>query len=148
MQKYILQLPFLYAMIEKEIGIIYNESGEVTMHQDTIVLCGCSAYEQKYYLNEAFERLPQKIKDELKIMCVLFTEDVGGILTLCFEEDGTLFFQTEADERDYLYDEIGSTLKVKQLQTEKEELLEALELYFKVFFLNEDASELLKKEGE
>ena len=118
------------------------------MHQDTIVLCGCSAYEQKYYLNEAFERLPQKIKDELKIMCVLFTEDVGGILTLCFEEDGTLFFQTEADERDYLYDEIGSTLKVKQLQTEKEELLEALELYFKVFFLNEDASELLKKEGE
>ncbi len=118
------------------------------MYQDTIVLCGSSAYEQKYYLNEDFEGLPQTIKDELKIMCVLFTEDVGGILTLCFEEDGTLIFQTEAEEGDLLYDEIGSVLKVKKLQQEKQELLESLELYFRVFFLNEDAAELLKKEGE
>ncbi len=117
------------------------------MYQDTIVLCGSSAYEQKYYLNEDFEGLPQTIKDELKIMCVLFTEDVGGILTLMFEEDGTLMLQTEAEEGDLLYDEIGSVLKVKRLQEEKRELLESLELYFKVFFLDEDAAELLK-EGE
>jgi len=116
------------------------------MYQDTIVLCGSNAYEQKYYLNEDFEGLPQTIKDELKIMCVLFTEDVGGILTLSFEEDGTLFFQTEAEEGDLLYDEIGSVLLVKKLQEEKKELLESLELYFKVFFLNEDAAELLKEE--
>ena len=99
------------------------------MYQDTIVLCGSSAYEQKYYLNEDFQGLPQTIKDELKIMCVLFTEDVGGILTLMFEEDGTLMFQTEAEEGDLLYDEIGSVLKVKRLQEEKRELLESLELY-------------------
>lgn len=116
------------------------------MYQDTIVLCGSSAYEQKYYLNEDFEGLPKGIKDELKIMCVLFTEDVGGILTLSFEEDGTLIFQTEAEEGDLLYDEIGSVLKVKKLQQEKQELLESLELYFRVFFLNEDAAELLKNE--
>ena len=118
------------------------------MNQNTIVLCASSAYEQKYYLNEAFEGLPKQIKDELKIMSVLFTEDVGGILTLCFDEEGSLFFQTEADEGDYLYDEIGSVLKIKQLQSEKGELLEALELYYKVFFLKEDAAELLKTEGE
>ena len=87
------------------------------MYQDTIVLCGSNAYEQKYYLNDSFEALPQAIKDELKIMCVLFTEDVGGILTLSFEEDGSLMFQTEADDGDLLYDEIGSVLKVKQLQS-------------------------------
>ena len=80
-------------------------------------------------------------------MCVLFTEDVGGILTLMFEEDGALMLQTEAEEGDLLYDEIGSVLKVKRLQEEKRELLESLELYFKVFFLDEDAAELLK-EGE
>ena len=116
------------------------------MYQGMVVLCGSNAYEQKYYLNEDFEGLPQAIKDELKIMCVLFTEDVGGILTLNFEEDGTLMFQTEAEEGDLLYDEIGSVLLVKKLQEEKRELLEALELYFKVFFLNEDAAELLKEE--
>jgi len=117
------------------------------MYQGNIVLCGSSAYEQKYYLNENFEGLPQAIKDELKIMCVLFTEDVGGILTLMFEEDGTLVFQTEAEEGDLLYDEIGSVLLVKKLQQEKQELMESLELYFKVFFLNEDAVALLN-EGE
>ena len=116
------------------------------MNDERVVLCGANAYEQKYYLNEDFEGLPQAIKDELKIMCVLFTEDVGGILTLNFEEDGTLMFQTEAEEGDLLYDEIGSVLLVKKLQEEKRELLEALELYFKVFFLNEDAAELLKEE--
>ncbi len=115
------------------------------MYQDNIVLCGSSAYEQKYYLNENFEGLPQAIKDELKIMCVLFTEDVGGILTLMFEEDGTLVFQTEAEEGDLLYDEIGSVLLVKKLQQEKQELMESLELYYKVFFLNEDAAELLNE---
>ena len=47
------------------------------MYQENVVLCASSAYEQKYYLNEDFEQLPQQIKDELKIMCVLFTEDVG-----------------------------------------------------------------------
>ncbi len=116
------------------------------MYQENVVLCGINAYERKYYLNEDFSGLPQNIKDELKIMCVLFTEDVGGILTLDFEEDGTLMFRTEAEEGDLLYDEIGSVLKMKQLQSEKSELLEALELYYRVFFLNEDASALLAEE--
>ena len=115
------------------------------MYQDNIVLCGSNAYEQKYYLNEDFNGLPQAIKDELKIMCVLFTEDIGGILTLSFEEDGSLFFRVESDEGDLLYDEIGSVLKIKQLQAEKQELMEALELYYKVFFLNEDPGSLLEE---
>ena len=44
----------------------------------------------------------------------------------------------EAQEADGRFDEIGSGLKIKQIQQEKRELLEALELYYKVFFLNED----------
>lgn len=105
------------------------------MEQDEVVLCGASAYTKKYYLNPEFEGLPQSIQDELKIMCVLYTEDVGGALTLKFDEDGTLIFETSADEGDLLYDDIGSVLKIKQLQNTKEELLESLEMYFKVFFL-------------
>ena len=90
---------------------------------------------------EDFENLPQKVKDELQLMCVLYTEDVGGILTLVFEEDGTLEFEASADEGDLLLDEIGSVLKIKQMRNEKQDLLEALEMYFKVFFLGEDAPE-------
>lgn len=113
------------------------------MYQDKVVLCASSAYEKKFWLNEDFKALPEQIKQELKIMCVLFTEDIGGILSLEFEEDGTLVMRVDSEESDYLYDEIGSVLKIKQLQREKEELLEAVELYYKVFFLGEDASDLL-----
>lgn len=108
------------------------------MYQDRVVLCGANAYEQKYYLNEDFKSLPSQIQDELKIMCVLFTEDVGGVLTLVFAEDGELLLEVSADEGDLLYDEIGSELKIRQIQREKADLLQALELYYKVFFLGEE----------
>ena len=108
-----------------------------------VVLCASSAYEEKYYLNEEFEGLPTSIKEELQIMCVLYTSDVGGILTLEYDEEGNLLFNVTADEEDLLFDEIGSVLKVKQLQNTKQELLEALEVYYKVFFLKENIDTIL-----
>ena len=107
------------------------------MEQQEIVLCASSAYDKKFYLNQIFQGLPQSVKDELKIMCVLFTEDVGGILTLVYNEDGELEFRISADEGDYLYDEIGSVLKVKELQVSKAELLESLQIFYRVIILGE-----------
>lgn len=107
------------------------------MFDENIVLCAASAYEKKFYLNEAFTKLPDEIKDELKIMCVLFTEEVGGILTLEFDEEGTLLFKTEYDEGDILYDDIACGMLIKKLQYEKRELLESLEMFYKVFFIGE-----------
>ncbi len=104
------------------------------MYQDKVVLCSASKYAQKFYLNEDFSGLPQQIKDELKIMCVLFTEDVGGVILLEYDEEGSLNIKTEAYEEDILYDEIGSVLKVKQIREEKKELFEQLEQYYQVFF--------------
>lgn len=107
------------------------------MEQQEIVLCAASAYDKKFYLNQIFQGLPQSIKDELKIICVLFTEDVGGILELVYNEDGELEFRTSADEGDYLYDEIGSVLKVKELQRSKAELFESLQVFYRVIILGE-----------
>ena len=89
-------------------------------------------------MNEEFSKLPEDIKNELKIMCVLFTEEVGGILELEFDEDGKLFFKTQADEGDLLYDDIACGMLIKKLQYEKQDLLESLELFYKVFFLGEE----------
>lgn len=102
------------------------------------VLCCANSYEQKYYFNDEFEKLPEDVKQELQIMCVLFTEDVGGIIFLGYDENGNLEFDVMCDEGDLLFDEIGSGLKVKQLQNEKRDLLEALEMFYKVFFLGEE----------
>ena len=108
------------------------------MYQEKIVLCGASSYEEKYYFNEDFSALPEDVRNELKILCVLFVSEVGGILTLEFEEDGTLCFQVSSQENDFFFDEIGSSLKIKAIQKEKQELLASLELFYKVFFLNEE----------
>lgn len=101
------------------------------------ILCAVSKYEEKYYLNPDFNGLPDGIKDELQAMCVLFVEDIGGILTMEFDEGTNLQFITMSDQGDLLYDEIGSVLKIKQLRQTKAELLESLELYYRVFFLGE-----------
>lgn len=104
------------------------------MYQDNIVLCSASKYTRKFYLNDDFNNLPDVIKKELQIMCVLFTEDVGGVIVLEFDSDGNLNIKTEAYEEDILYDEIGSVLKIKQLRETKKELFEQLEEYFAAFF--------------
>ena len=114
--------------------------------REKIVLCGANAYEQKYYFNERFNGIPQPIKDELHIICVLFTEEVGGIFTIVFEEDGTLSLETQAAEEDYLYDEVGSGLLVGEIRRKRQELLESLGVYYRVFILHEDISALLDEE--
>ena len=111
------------------------------MYSDKIVLCGASAYEQKYYFNQDFDALPQQVKDELQIICVMYTEEIGGVFTMEFDEDGNLQFKTEAWEADAMYDDIGSVLRIKKLQEEKRDLLESLEMYYRVFFLGEDVED-------
>ena len=106
-----------------------------------VVLCESSAYLKKYYLHVNFNGLPQTIRYELKIMCVLYTEDGGGILELVFDEDGNLDFRTSCKENDFFYDEIGSVLKIKQYRNERRELLESIETYYRIVFLGEGLEE-------
>ncbi len=108
------------------------------MYSDKVVLCGSNAYEQKYYFNKEFDKLPDSIKDELHIMCVMFTADVGGIMMLVYDGKGNLNIEIETDEMDLLFDEIGCGLKIKRIQQDKRELFEALEMFYKVFVLGED----------
>ena len=106
---------------------------------EEVVLCAASAYEEKFYLNPEFDSLPETVKQELQIMCVLYTADVGGILMLVFDENGNLELKVDHEENDFAFDEIGSVLKIKELQRKKRDLFESLEMFFKVFYLGEKA---------
>lgn len=108
------------------------------MSEEKIVLCGANAYEQKYYFNQQFQKIPESIREELHIICVLFTEEVGGIITLAFEADGTLVIETDAAEDDYLYDEISSGLLVREIRRNRQELFESLSLFYRVIYLGEE----------
>ncbi len=98
---------------------------------DSTVLCGANSYVEKYYLNEQFSGRRSQLSRNCR-SCASRTEDIGGIILLEFMPDGRLQFKVEAEENDYLFDEIGSALKIKQYQAEQRELLESLELYYKV----------------
>ena len=113
-----------------------------------IVLCGANAYEQKYYFNEKFDALPENIKEELHVICVLFTEEIGGIFTVGFTPEGEVKMDTQAEPGDLLYDEIGSALYCKKILRTRQELFHALSVYYKVKFLHMDPGELLEMDED
>lgn len=107
--------------------------------EENKVLCGANFYTQKYYFNEEFSMLPERVKEELQALCVLYVEDVGGALILEFDAAGKLMFRVESEEGDCRFDEIGSGLKIRQIQRGQAGLLESLELFYKTFYLGTDA---------
>jgi len=113
--------------------------------RDDRVICGANAYEKKYYFNNKYNAIPDSLKEELRIICVLFTEEIGGIFTIEFDDDGVINMRTEAAPEDYLYDEIGSGLLVGEIRRKRQELFESLSLYYKAVILHEDVSGLLEE---
>ena len=112
-----------------------------------IVLCGANAYEEKYFFNEAqFGRLPESIKEELRIISVLFTQEVGGVFLIVFDEDGSVSFETNAAEDDITYDEVSCGLLVNEIRRKRQELFSSVSLYYRAFILKEDVASLLAGE--
>lgn len=116
------------------------------MEDNRIVLCAASAYEKKYYFNEKFNKVPDSIKDELHIICVLFTEEVGGVLKFVFEDNGELVLETEVEEDDIYYDEVSSGLLISEIRRNRQELMESLSLYYRIFILGEDVADLITED--
>ncbi len=133
---------------DQEINLSQEQSEEIDESRYRIVLCGASAYDKKYYFNKKFDPLPEAIKEELHILCVLFTEDVGGIFTISFTPRGKVVLDYQKDEGDLLYDDIGAALLEKEVRRKKEEVLRALSIYFKVTFLHQDPAALLEEDED
>ncbi len=108
------------------------------MADGRIVLCGSNAYEKKYYFNPLFNSVPESVKEELHIICVLFTEEAGGVFLIVFEPDGSISMETEAAEEDILYDDITAGLLVSEIRRHRQSLFEELQLFYRVFVLKED----------
>ena len=111
-----------------------------------IVLCGANAYEQKYYFNPIFKQIPDSIKKELNIISVLFTQEAGGIFTIVFEGDGQISIETDADEEDITYDEITAGLLVGEVRRKRQDLFEALGLYYRIYVLHENPADILEED--
>ena len=152
-------------MSAKEFEEEYNKEFEEDLHIDEmqktnkgrvfeqaaggrIVLCGANAYEQKYYFNPQFKQIPDSIKKELNIISVLFTQEAGGIFTIVYEENGSISIETNADDEDITYDEITAGLLVGEVRRKRQDLFEALGIYYKIYVLGEKAADALDEEEE
>ena len=113
-----------------------------------IILCGANAYEMKYYFNPLFKKIPESIQKELHIISVLFTQEAGGIFTIEFEDDGTITMETTRSEEDITYDEISAGLLIGEVRRQRQDLFEALQMYYRAMILHENMSDLLSEEDE
>ncbi len=102
-----------------------------------IVLCGANAYEEKYFFNPDFNRLPEQVKEELHVISVLFTQEVGGIFLILFDEDGEVLMETRSEEVDLLYDEVSAGLLIGEIRRSRQELFAQIKLFYRVFILGE-----------
>ena len=116
------------------------------MDGDLYVLCGANSYDKKYYYNKRFEKIPESIQKDLHIICVLFTEEVGGIFTIEFDEDGEIILSNRQDESDIVYDEVSAGLMIGQIRKNRVELFESLKAYYRVLILGEDVDAVLSEE--
>ena len=116
------------------------------MDGDLYVLCGANSYDKKYYFNKRFEKIPDSIQKDLHIICVLFTEEVGGIFTIEFDEDGEIILSNRQDESDIVYDEVSAGLMIGQIRKNRVELFESLKAYYRVLILGEDVDSVLSED--
>ncbi|MCL2852651.1 MAG: DUF6145 family protein [Defluviitaleaceae bacterium] len=97
------------------------------------VLAAASVYKEKYYINPEFAKLPPLVKNDIKALCVTTAQRLHCVFMVGFYDDGSVFFEAQAEENDFIYDEIGAPLEIKRMTQERKELVEALQLYRRVF---------------
>ncbi|MDO4301362.1 MAG: DUF6145 family protein [Clostridia bacterium] len=108
------------------------------MEENKDILCSASYYKHGYFFNEKFNRLPEQIKRELRVITVCMAERIKGIAILGFYNDSAdVYIEVMNQPDDYLYDEIGAKLEVGYVERDNEELLKSLSLWYKTFIKGE-----------
>ena len=113
-----------------------------------VVLCGANAYEEKYWLNPLFDKIPDSMKEELRAICVLFTQEAGGVFLLVFDEDGVLEPETFSNEDDITYDNVSAGLLTGAVRRRRADMFRTLEMYYRICVKHEDAASVLTEEDD
>jgi hypothetical protein len=97
------------------------------------VLCAASFYNHKcYYNDEDFSALPTDVKTEARAIVASTAERVKAIASIGFYENGNVFIEIQADEKDMDFDEIAAKYEVEKVRKNKKKLLNALTLWYRV----------------
>lgn len=103
------------------------------------VLIYASYKNQKYYFNNKFDKLPQIIKKELKVLSICISEKINGAFSFGFYNNGDVYLEA-IDEETFDFDEIEAKLQLKNLEKEQAELLNSLTLFYLSMFGREQCN--------
>ena len=104
-----------------------------------VIIAVANSYISKYYLDSRLDTLPMEVKNILKTNLVSLTEENGGVVEAVFDNDNTLiYFKSYCKDTDFLYDEIGINLKIKQMMKNNSELYSKIALFCKIKFNNKN----------
>ncbi|MDR2899088.1 MAG: DUF6145 family protein, partial [Clostridiales bacterium] len=92
--------------------------------------CTASVYTRKYYVNPEYKALPAAVLADIHKMCTVYAEKLHCEFSLKFDGNGDVFFETNAPETDYNFDEIGAKLDTDRLARENRELFNGLKLWY------------------
>ena len=94
-----------------------------------------NSYIKKYYLDNRLEVLPKDVKSELKKSFVKLSEEIGGVIIVCFNNDeNDLSFDIKKNDEDYNFDEIAAKYKLSRLEKEYEEVFTQIASFCKFKF--------------
>lgn len=100
-----------------------------------IVLCAASYYNQKYFFNNDLSPLPESIQKDIKTISICMAQKIQGIFTIGFYEDGNIFLESQGNENDFDYDEIGARIETDKLKENEKELFKALQNWYNIVIL-------------
>ncbi|KXL52041.1 hypothetical protein CLNEO_25570 [Anaerotignum neopropionicum] len=101
------------------------------------ILAAASYEKQKYYLEPMFQKLPEGIQEEIRIICVTTAQKLTCTFLMGFRENGEIYFETVKREDDFDFDEIGAELEVKEIFRTQKQLLASLSAWFTIYFTDE-----------
>lgn len=94
------------------------------------MIAAASWEQQKYFLSPDCAGLPEAVKDEIRILCVLMAQKLACTFMIGFDDTGDVFFQTLPQRDAFAFDEIGADLELRRLSKTKRQLLLGLKAWF------------------
>ncbi|MCL1936174.1 MAG: DUF6145 family protein [Defluviitaleaceae bacterium] len=102
------------------------------------ILVASSVYNEKYYIESEFEKIPINIQEELKTICIKTSNYLHCIFLIGFNEDGSIYFEARAKDEDNLFKENETDEVINIIIEQNKELIESLTLWYKIFILKEN----------
>ena len=63
-------------------------------------------------------------------------------------DDGTVTMETNADADDITYDEVSAGLLIGEVRRQRQDLFEAMQMYYRIYILKENPADILTGEDE